>query len=117
MSTPLKVGDETSAGLREEGEKKIVSGVIWGIGGILLTGISYLAAESGQLGYYWVFFGAIIYGAIQLKRGIVLYTRGTPNDPSSRHAVLNEADTCPACGKLIPLGSSECPECGKKYLE
>lgn len=64
---------------RTVAEKKMLHGALWCGGGILVTGITYLAA-SGR-GTYVVAWGAILFGAFQFIQG---YTaRNAPHAPPS----------------------------------
>lgn len=48
--------------------KNILHGALWCLGGLLVTWLSYeLASENGS---YIAFYGAIIFGALQLMKGL-----------------------------------------------
>jgi hypothetical protein len=52
-------------------EKQMLSGAVWCIGGLLVTGITWLVAASGSGGgTYVVAWGAILFGGIQFFRGL-----------------------------------------------
>ena len=53
---------------REEGKKSMFVGALWCGGGLAVTAITYSAASGG--GVYVVTWGAVIFGAIQLLRGV-----------------------------------------------
>jgi hypothetical protein len=53
---------------REVARKNMALGLIWCMGGILVTSLTYQAASGG--GHYIVAWGAIIFGAIQFVRGL-----------------------------------------------
>jgi len=55
---------------RTVAEKRMLRGALWCIGGILVTGITYLAASGPGGGTYVVAWGAIVFGAIQFFRGL-----------------------------------------------
>lgn len=73
--------DEESAGIivtqlnelrdqqaKEAGQKNMMFGALWCIGGIVVTALTYSAASEG--GSYVVAWGAIIFGAVQFFRGM-----------------------------------------------
>ena len=53
---------------REEAKKNILVGALWCGGGLAVTAITYSAAAGG--GAYVVTWGAVIFGGIQLLRGL-----------------------------------------------
>jgi hypothetical protein len=53
---------------REAGKKNMLVGSLWCGGGLLVTAITYSTAAGG--GTYVVTWGAVIFGGIQLLRGI-----------------------------------------------
>jgi hypothetical protein len=53
--------------LKEAGQKHMLYGALWCIGGIVVTAATYAAASGG--GTYVVAWGAIIFGGIQFIRG------------------------------------------------
>jgi hypothetical protein len=52
----------------EAARKDMLYGALWCLGGVLVTALTYIAAEGG--GVYIVWWGAIVYGAIRLFRGL-----------------------------------------------
>jgi hypothetical protein len=56
--------------LKEAGQKNMLFGALWCIGGIAVTAITYQAAAGGGGGSYVVAWGAILFGAIQFFRGL-----------------------------------------------
>lgn len=56
--------------IREEGQKNMLYGGLWFMGGVAVTAFSYLAAGPGG-GRYVLAWGAILFGAIQFIRGAV----------------------------------------------
>lgn len=58
---------------RQKAKKDILYGALWCGGGLLVTLITYSAASSGGGGRYVVTWGAIIFGGIQLIRGLMNY--------------------------------------------
>lgn len=53
---------------REAGNKNMLYGALWCIGGLLVTILTYSAASDG--GTYVVAWGAVIFGAIQFFKGL-----------------------------------------------
>jgi hypothetical protein len=51
-------------------KKNVRNGALWCVGGLLVTGISYSMVSEGG-GSYFVCWGAVIFGGIQLIRGMV----------------------------------------------
>ena len=45
----------------------MVSGLLWMVGGVLATGVTYVMAEPG--GMFFVFYGAVLWGAFDFIRG------------------------------------------------
>lgn len=53
---------------REAGNKNMLYGALWCVGGLLVTILTYSAASDG--GTYVVAWGAVIFGAIQFCKGL-----------------------------------------------
>lgn len=53
---------------REAGNKNMLYGALWCVGGLLVTILTYSAASNG--GTYVVAWGAVIFGAIQFFKGL-----------------------------------------------
>ena len=53
---------------REAGNKNMLYGALWSVGGLLVTILTYSAASDG--GTYVVAWGAVIFGAIQFFKGL-----------------------------------------------
>lgn len=53
---------------REAGNKNMLYGALWCVGGLLVTILTYSAASDG--GTYVVAWGAVIFGAIQFFKGV-----------------------------------------------
>src|SRR5436305_1869017 len=51
--------------LKQAGQKNMLYGALWCIGGTLVTIISYTAADSSGGGKYVIAWGAIVFGAFQ----------------------------------------------------
>lgn len=48
--------------------RQMIFGVLWAVGGTLVTVFTYQAASSG--GYYFIAWGAIIFGIVDIFRGL-----------------------------------------------
>lgn len=64
---------------RSNGKKNILFGLIWCVGGLVVTVVSFLADMSGKhfiaSRYFWYFTGAIVIGFIQFIVGLVSLIR------------------------------------------
>lgn len=68
---------KSSAAVKNAGKKNILYGAIWCMGGIIVTALTYQAAADNPTGgKYVVAWGAIVFGAIQLIRGLMQSGRG-----------------------------------------
>lgn len=56
---------------KEKAIKDIIFGALWCIGGIVVTIVTYNAASGG--GTYVIAWGAILFGGIQLLKGLINY--------------------------------------------
>jgi len=59
---------------REAGKKNMLVGVLWLVGGSLVTAATMSAASGG--GAYVVAWGAILFGGIQFLRGLGQFMQG-----------------------------------------
>lgn len=60
-----------SNAIRADGFKNLGIGALWCVGGIIVTAVSYsMAASSASGGSYLVTWGAVIFGGIQMLRGL-----------------------------------------------
>lgn len=57
--------------VQQAAKGEMLKGVLWLVGGAVVTGITYSAAEPG--GTFFVFWGAMAYGAIRFLRGLFYY--------------------------------------------
>jgi predicted RNA-binding Zn-ribbon protein involved in translation (DUF1610 family) len=107
------VGREKSIEL-QNAERDIRVGALWLFGGLAVTIVTYsLASEGG--GHYVMAWGAIVFGGIQMLRGLF-------NSRSDESAETNESSAsveCPNCKPVLELDESEvrnkrfqCPDCG-----
>lgn len=64
-----KIDDEIYEAKMKRANKDILYGALWCIGGTLVTAFTYSAASNGG-GKYVVTYGAIIFGMVQLVKGI-----------------------------------------------
>jgi predicted ABC-type sugar transport system permease subunit len=58
-------------GLKDAGRKNMLYGVMWCLGGIVVTALSYQAAANSGGGRYVLAWGAILFGGIQFVRGMI----------------------------------------------
>jgi hypothetical protein len=56
--------------VRKAGQKKMLYGALWCIGGIVVTTWTHQAAMNSGGGHYVVAWGAVVFGAIQFFRGM-----------------------------------------------
>ena len=56
---------------REQARRDVIHGSLWFFGGAAVTGVTYLMAAGG--GVYFITWGAIVIGGIQLLRGLAAY--------------------------------------------
>lgn len=65
---------------RSDGEKSMTQGVLWLIGGVAVTGLTYIVAAGRPTGgHYIIAYGAIIFGIVQFWRGRAA-ARGTDGE-------------------------------------
>jgi hypothetical protein len=57
---------------RAAGKRKIIFGCLWFFGGLAVTAITYAAASGNGGGTYVVTWGAIIFGAVDIVRGLTM---------------------------------------------
>jgi hypothetical protein len=69
---------ELGAAYRAAGLKSAGFGLLWCIGGIVVTALTYAAASGG--GTFIVAWGAVLFGAIQAVRGLIHSTRRATQD-------------------------------------
>jgi len=55
---------------KEAGQRNMLFGALWCIGGIIVTVLTYQAAAGAGGGKYVIAWGAIVFGAIQFFRGV-----------------------------------------------
>jgi len=69
--TRIKAVPETLKATKAVGQKNMLHGGLWCLGGTLVTAVTYgMAASSSSGGTYFVAWGAILFGGIQLLKGI-----------------------------------------------
>jgi SOS response regulatory protein OraA/RecX len=61
---------------RAAGKRNMTHGALWCIGGIVVTGVTYIVAASSGGGTYFIAWGAIVFGALQFLRGFVQSDKG-----------------------------------------
>ncbi|HEX7098030.1 MAG TPA: hypothetical protein VF377_02215 [Acidimicrobiia bacterium] len=62
------LNDYLKLAVQQAAKGEMLKGVLWLVGGAVVTGITYSAAEPG--GTFFVFWGAMAYGAIRFLRGL-----------------------------------------------
>jgi hypothetical protein len=63
------------APLKKAGQKNMLYGALWCVGGIVVTALTYGAAAGAGRGRYIVAWGAILFGGIQFVRGLIQSAR------------------------------------------
>lgn len=63
--------DETQARI-ERAQRCKRRGLVWGVGGLFVSGATYAVAAAGGSHTYMLAWGAVLYGAIQYWRGVKL---------------------------------------------
>jgi hypothetical protein len=58
-----------SKAMKEAGQKNMLYGALWCIGGLIVTAVTFQAAAGG--GSYVIAWGAILFGGIQFFRGLM----------------------------------------------
>jgi hypothetical protein len=87
-----------------------MQGILWIVGGAIATWVGYSAAR-GSGGIYFVFWGAIIYGLLQVLRGLDGYLRLRGMAPLAPDPVAYVI-VCPNCGRQCSSGQGLCG-CGR----
>lgn len=67
-----KIVNQVNDARRSKAKKDILYGALWCVGGIIITVGTYSAASNGG-GSYVITWGAILFGGIQLFKGIINY--------------------------------------------
>ena len=100
---------------QDQARSDIRVGAFWLIGGIIITIVTYSMSATG--GRYIVAWGAILFGGIQLLRGLS-NLHGQPGAGST--GTVPESVVCPHCGEELELSPEErqdarytCPICYK----
>ncbi len=70
----MKTMEPSRSSPAKSGQKDMIVGAVWCLGGIVVTAVTYRAALAG--GTYLVAWGAIVFGAIQFARGLLRAMRG-----------------------------------------
>lgn len=56
---------------RNKARSDVVQGLVWVVGGLVVTGVSYMIASAG--GTYFIAWGAVIFGGFQFIRGLATF--------------------------------------------
>jgi len=73
LAAEYKESPEGRKQLASQFSRRILYGVLWAVGGTIATVVSMNSASSG--GRYYIFWGAIIWGVIDIIRGIVGWSK------------------------------------------
>src|SRR5262245_26879271 len=73
------LGQARNQARRESGKKKMLYGALWCVGGTAVTAFTYSSASTGG-GSYYIFWGAIIFGAIEFFWGLGQYMQAGPEN-------------------------------------
>jgi hypothetical protein len=72
---------------RRAAEKRMVRGALWCIGGILVTGTTYLLASGPAGGTYVIAWGAIVFGAVEFICGATGHKEEIDPEELAYHAL------------------------------
>ncbi len=64
------LGKAIAKAKQEAGQRNMLFGALWCVGGIVVTAATFAAASNSGGGSYVVAWGAIVFGAIQFFRGL-----------------------------------------------
>ncbi len=99
--------------LKKAGQRNMLVGALWCIGGIIVTAVTYLAASNSPTGgTYMVTWGAIIFGAIQFFRGLAQVFRGLAQASDDKEDLSRQPPLCVKCGKQLASNAIICIDCG-----
>jgi hypothetical protein len=93
---------------KKQGENDLVHGALWLVGGLVVTGVTYVAAEARGEGYYLLAWGPVVFGGIQFLSGLfrTMFRRSDPAAGSCRECghspVEPNAKRCPRCSARDP---------------
>src|SRR5258705_8440026 len=103
------LGPESTAAQASEGvppkiertvrEKRILYGALWCAGGVLVTIITYISALERGGGTYIIAWGAILFGAFQLLRGLT-NSGGEPSIEDVAYDTLQQATRLETQGRF-----------------
>ena len=91
---------------KTQADRDVVHGALWLIGGLVVTGVSYLAAAANGEGTYILAWGAIVFGGIQFLSGLYRSAAG-PSVP--------DVGSCRRCGHSpVEPNTGRCPRCNAR---
>jgi RNA polymerase subunit RPABC4/transcription elongation factor Spt4 len=97
------------------GQRLMLSGALWCIGGIIVTAVSYNAAASSPTGgHYLIAWGAIAFGFYDFIRGLFVWGGGR-SDIEVNNYNGGEEICCSECKKVVKGDETSCPHCGVKF--
>jgi hypothetical protein len=67
--TQIRVDEEAEPASKESGQKNMLVGALWCIGGIVVTAVTYSNASTSG-GTYFVAWGPVLFGGIQFLKGL-----------------------------------------------
>jgi len=99
-------------------QKNAFYGLLWFGGGLVVTILTYALASNGGGGTYVVAWGPVIFGGIQLFRGLIGLAAGDKElaEQPSEEATVADRSHCPSCNRKVPTDVKYCPTCGRYLL-
>jgi DNA-directed RNA polymerase subunit RPC12/RpoP len=93
--------------------RHMLYGVLWMVGGIVVTAATYSAASSSAGGgTYIVAWGAILFGFIDFMRGLFGWLKYSEGGAGEQAEEEQKDYSCSDCGHDIETGQLNCPNCG-----
>lgn len=106
LAVPKRGPSREEREAQKQGDHDLVHGALWLIGGLVVTGVTYLAAEVRGEGYYLLAWGPIVFGGIQFLSGLYRSVHGHRKP---------ETGSCRKCRHSpVEAGAKRCPQCGTR---